>query len=177
MTWFGRFRWQPSGNTDGQHSLTGCLYEDAFCVSGNYIYVWNAGKLAVRRAQIRSDDKAVKTPAHEHSCDRFKQTDKLTLQVVVDQDTEEINHIQASSPGNSLHAKLSITYTLTPPSNRLNFLPCNSGRKTRPPSLRIRLMFCWESLLAVPPAPCIHRRLAATNCLNSLTVYTSTLSK
>jgi len=53
------------------------------------MYVWNAGKLAVRREQIRSGDNAVKLPAHAHSCDGFKPTDKLTLQVVVDQDTEE----------------------------------------------------------------------------------------
>ena len=44
----------------GQHSLTGCLYEDEFCISGNYMFVWNAGKLAVRHKQIRSEDKAVK---------------------------------------------------------------------------------------------------------------------
>jgi len=54
------------------------------------MYVWNAGKLAVRREQIRSGDKAVKMPAHAHSCDGLEPTDKLTLQVVVDQDTEEI---------------------------------------------------------------------------------------
>ena len=43
--------------SSGQHSLTGCLYEDEFCISVNYIYDWNAGKLAVRREQIRSGDK------------------------------------------------------------------------------------------------------------------------
>jgi len=54
------------------------------------MYVWNARKLAVRREQIRSRDKAVKMPAHAHSCNGFKPTDKLTLQVVVDQDIDEI---------------------------------------------------------------------------------------
>jgi len=53
--------------SSGQHSLTGCLYEDEFCISGNYMYVWNAGKLAVCRDQICSGDKAVKMPAHAHS--------------------------------------------------------------------------------------------------------------
>ena len=67
------------------------------------MYVWNAGKLAVRREQIRSGDKAVKLPAHAHSCDGFKPTDKLTLQVVVDQDTEEITRIQVASLGYSFH--------------------------------------------------------------------------
>jgi len=85
----------------GQHSLTGCLYQDEFCISGNYMYVWNAGKLAVRREQILSGDKAVKTSAHAHSCDGFKPTDKLTLHVVVDQDTEEITRIQVASLGYS----------------------------------------------------------------------------
>ena len=47
--------------------------------------------------------KAVKMPAHAHSCDGFKPTDKLTLQVVVDQDTEEITHIQVASLGYSFH--------------------------------------------------------------------------
>jgi len=51
----------------GQHSLSGSLYEDEFCISGHYMYVWNAGKLAVRREQIRSEDKAVKMPVHAHS--------------------------------------------------------------------------------------------------------------
>jgi len=36
----------------GQHSLTGCLYEDEFCISGNYMYVWNARMLDVRCEQI-----------------------------------------------------------------------------------------------------------------------------
>ena len=31
--------------SSGRHSLTGCLYEDEFCISGNYMCVWNAGKL------------------------------------------------------------------------------------------------------------------------------------
>ena len=57
----------------GQHSLTGCLYEDEFCISGNYTYVWNEGMLAVRREQIRSGDKPVKMPTHEHSYDRYNQ--------------------------------------------------------------------------------------------------------
>ena len=84
--------------SSGQHSLTGCLYEDEFCISRNYMYVWNAGKLAVRREQIRSGDKAVKLPAHAHSCDGLKPTDKLTLQVVVDQDRR--NHAHSScQPG------------------------------------------------------------------------------
>jgi len=39
------------------------------------MYVWNAGKLAVRREQIRSGDTAVKMPAHAHSCDGFKPRD------------------------------------------------------------------------------------------------------
>jgi len=86
-----------------QHSLTGCLCEDEFCISGNYMYVWNAGKLAVRREQIRSGDKAVKMPAHAQSYDGFKPTDKLTLQVVVDQDTEEITRIQVASLAYSFH--------------------------------------------------------------------------
>jgi len=68
------------------------------------MYVWNAGKLAVRREQIRSADKAVKMPAHAHSCDGFKPTGKLTLQVVVDQDTEEeITRIEVVSLGYSFH--------------------------------------------------------------------------
>ena len=53
------------------------------------MYVWNARKLAVRREQIRSGDRAVKLPAHAHSCDGFKPTDKLTLQVVVDIKTQK----------------------------------------------------------------------------------------
>ena len=67
------------------------------------MYVWNAGKLAVHRERIRNGDKAVKMPAHAQSCDGFKPTDKLTLQVVVDQDTEEIPRIQAASLGYSFH--------------------------------------------------------------------------
>jgi len=67
------------------------------------MYVWNAGKLAVGREQIRSGDKAFKLPTHAHSCDGFKPTDKLTLQVVVDQDTEEITCIQVASLGYSFH--------------------------------------------------------------------------
>ena len=59
--------------------------------------------LAVRREQIRSGDTAVKMPAHAHSCDGFKPTDKLTLQVVVDQDTEEITRIQVASLEYSFH--------------------------------------------------------------------------
>jgi len=55
----------------GQNSLTGCHYEDKFCRTGNYINVWNAGKLPARRAQIRNRDKAVKTPVHEDNCDGF----------------------------------------------------------------------------------------------------------
>jgi len=82
--------------SSGQHSLTGCLYEDEFCISGNCMYVWNAGKLAVSREQIRSGDNA-------HSCDGFKPIDKLTLQVVVAQDTEEITSIQVASLGYSFH--------------------------------------------------------------------------
>jgi len=42
-------------------------------------------------------------PAHAHSCDGFKPTDKLTLQVVVDEDTEEITRIQVTSLGYSFH--------------------------------------------------------------------------
>ena len=84
-------------------ALTGCLYEDEFCISVNYMYVWNTGKLAVRREQIRRGDKAVKMPAHAHSCNGFKPTDKLTLQVVVDQDTEEITRIQVAGLGHSFH--------------------------------------------------------------------------
>ena len=59
--------------------------------------------MAVRREQIRSGDKAVKLPAHAHSCNGFKPTDKLTLQVVVDPDTEEIMRIQVASLGYSYH--------------------------------------------------------------------------
>ena len=59
--------------SSGQHSLTGCLCEDEFCISGNYMYVWNAEKLAVHREQIRSGDKPVKMPTHEHSYDRYNQ--------------------------------------------------------------------------------------------------------
>ena len=67
------------------------------------MYVWNARKLAVRREQTRRGEKAVKMPVHSHSCDGFKPTDKLTLQVVVDQDTEEITRIQVASLGYSFH--------------------------------------------------------------------------
>jgi len=42
-------------------------------------------------------------PAHAHSCDGIKSTDKFTLQVVVDQDTEEITRIQVASLGYSFH--------------------------------------------------------------------------
>ena len=66
-------------------------------------YVRNAGKLAVRREEICSGDKAVKMPAHAHSCDGFKPTDKLTLQVVVDQDTEKSMRIQVTSMRCSFH--------------------------------------------------------------------------
>ena len=48
------------------------------------------------------------------------------------------------------NVKLPLTYCLTPPGNRLSFLPCSPRRKTQPPSMRIRLSFCWESLPAVP---------------------------
>jgi len=67
------------------------------------MYVWNAGKLAVHREQICSGDKAVKLATHAHSCDGFKPTDKLSLQVVVDQATEEIMRIQVASLGYSFH--------------------------------------------------------------------------
>jgi len=67
------------------------------------MYVWNTGKLAIRREQIHSGDKAVKLLAHAHSCDGFKPTDKLTLQVVVDQDTEEFTCIQVASLEYSFH--------------------------------------------------------------------------
>jgi len=65
--------------------------------------VWNTGKLAVHREQIRSGEKAVKLPAHAHSCDGFKPTDKLTLHVIVDQDSEEVMRIQVANLGYSFH--------------------------------------------------------------------------
>ena len=114
----------------GQHSLIGCLHEDEFCISGNYMYVWNAGKLAVRREQIRSGDKAVKMPAHAHSCHGFKPTDKLTLQVVVDQDTEEITRIQVASLGYSFHTFWQSNLRIAPCLNveQEEQLVCSYGR-------------------------------------------------
>ena len=61
------------------------------------------GEAGSSREQIRIADKAVKMPAHARSCDGLKPTDKLTLQVVIDQDTEEITHIHVASLGYSFH--------------------------------------------------------------------------
>jgi len=51
---------------------------------------------------------------HAHSCDGFKPTDKLTLQVVVDQDKEEITRIQLASLGYSFHTFGNATCGLPP---------------------------------------------------------------
>jgi len=67
--------------------------------------------------------------------------------------------------GRFANTQLMRTCALTPPSNRSSSATRGPRRKPRLTRRRLRLMFCWGSLLVVPRLPRRFQRFAATNCL------------